>query len=59
MNGMNELQRPKVLFIMLGPTKGGVYHHRTRGPYDVFDCVLSDVIVVMAADAAVVDFLTL
>ena len=59
MDGMAECHRPKVLFVMLGPTKGGVDHHRTRGPYDVLDCVLSNAVVVMATDAAVVDYLTL
>ena len=59
MNGISECQRPKVLFVMLGPTKGGVDHHCTRGPYDVLDLVLSDAVVVMATNAAVVDCLTL
>ena len=59
MNGMAECQRPKVLFVMLGPTKGGVDHHRKRGPYDVLDCVLRNAVVVMVTNAAVVDFLTL
>ena len=59
MNGMTEFQRPKVLFVMLGPTKGGVDHHRTRGPYDVLDCFIRDAAVVMAKNAAVVDCLTL
>ena len=44
---------------MLRPKKDGVDHHRTRGPYDVLDLVLSNAVVVMATDAAVVDFLTL
>ena len=44
---------------MLGPTKVGVDHHITRGPYDVLDCVLRNAVVVMVTDAAVVDFLTL
>ena len=57
-NSMDECQRTKVLFVMLGPTKSGVDHHRTRGTYNVLDCVFSDVVVVMATNTAVVDFLT-
>ena len=59
MNSMAECQRPKVLFVMLGPTKGGMDHHRTGGSYNVLNCVLSNAVVVMATDAAVVDYLTL
>ena len=44
---------------MLGPTKGGVDHNRTRGLYDVLDCVLRNAVVVMETNAAVVDCLTL
>ena len=58
MNGMDECQTPKVLFVMLGPTKGSVDHHRTRGPYIFLDCILSDAVVVMATDDAMVDCLT-
>ena len=56
---MAECQSPKVILVMLGPTKVGVDHHCTRGPYDVLDLVLSDAVVVMATNAAVVDCLTL
>ena len=59
MNGMTECQRPNVLFVMFGSTKGGMDHHRTRGSYDVLDCVISNAIVVVVTDASVVDFLTL
>ena len=59
MNVMAECQRPKVHFVMLWPTKGGVDHHRSRGPYDVLDCTLSNAVVVMATNAAVVEYLTL
>ena len=59
MDGMAEFQRPKVLFVMLEPTKGGVDHHCERGTYDVLDCILINAVVVMAADAAVVDCQTL
>ena len=55
MNGMAKCQRPKFLFVMLRPTKGGVNHHCTRGPYGILDCVISDAVVVMATDAALVD----
>ena len=56
---MAECQSPKVILVMLGPTKVGVDHHRTRGSYEVLDYVLRDVVVVMSTEAAVVDFLTL
>ena len=44
---------------MLGPTKGGADHHHTRGPYEVIDFALSDAVVAMATNTAVMDCLTL
>jgi hypothetical protein len=59
MDGMAEGKRPKITVIVLRPTEGGKDHHRSTGANGIFDGIFSHSIMMVTADAAVFNALTL
>jgi hypothetical protein len=59
MNGVTKGKGPEVTMIVFGPSEGCKDHERATGQEGVFDCIFSNVIVVMATHSTVADALTL
>jgi hypothetical protein len=61
-DGMAEGQRPEIPLIVLGPAEGSIYHEGAAGAAganSVLDSIFGHSVVVMAANAAVLDSLSL
>ena len=58
MNSVTERERPEIAFIVFWPSESRVDHHSASGADGVFNAVLSNTILMMAANAAVLDALT-
>jgi hypothetical protein len=58
MNSVTERQRPEIAFIVFRPSESRVDHHSASGADGVFNAVLSNTILMMTANAAVLDTLT-
>jgi hypothetical protein len=58
MNSVTERQRPEIAFIVFRPSESRVDHHSASGADGIFNAVLSNTILMMTANAAVLDTLT-